>query len=92
MQEALTAAERVALARHALRPGVSEYIAGLFTHFFEMRGDRLAGEDAAILGGVARYHGMPVTVIGTRKGIPWRKTCAAATACRVRRATARPCA
>ena len=68
MQEALTAAERVALARHSLRPGVSEYIAGLFTHFFEMRGDRLAGEDAAILGGVARYHGMPVTVIGTRKG------------------------
>ena len=68
MQESLTAAERVALARHALRPGMSEYIAGLFTYFFEMRGDRLAGEDAAILGGVARYHGMPVTVIGTRKG------------------------
>ena len=64
----MTAAERVALARHAQRPGVSEYIAGLFTHFFEMRGDRLSGEDAAILGGVARYHGMPVTVIGTRKG------------------------
>ena len=64
----LTAAERVAVARHPQRPNISDYIGGLFTDFFEQKGDRLCGEDAAILGGVALYHGRPVTVIGTRKG------------------------
>ena len=68
MQETLTAAQRVALARQAKRPGICAFIDGLFTGFFEMKGDRLAGEDGAILGGVALYHGQPVTVIGTRKG------------------------
>ena len=64
----LTAAERVAIARHPQRPNISDYIGGLFTDFFEQKGDRLCGEDAAILGGVALFHGRPVTVIGTRKG------------------------
>lgn len=68
MQKTLTAAQRVALARQAQRPGICAFIDGLFTGFFEMKGDRLAGEDGAILGGVALYHGQPVTVIGTRKG------------------------
>ena len=49
----LTAAERVAVARHPQRPNISDYIGGLFTDFFEQKGDRLCGEDAAILGGVA---------------------------------------
>lgn len=64
----LTAAERVAIARHPQRPNIKDYIGALFTDFFEQRGDRLCGEDAAILGGVALYHDRPVTVIGTRKG------------------------
>lgn len=64
----VTAAERVAIARHPRRPNISDYINALFTDFFEQRGDRLMGEDAAILGGAALYHGRPVTVIGTRKG------------------------
>ena len=68
MSAALTAAERVAIARHPQRPNITNFIGALFTDFFEQRGDRLAGEDAAILGGVALYHGRPVTVIGTRKG------------------------
>ena len=68
MNSALTAAERVAIARHPQRPNISDYISALFTDFFEQRGDRLAGEDASVLGGVALYHGRPVTVIGTRKG------------------------
>lgn len=68
MNKHLTAAERVAIARHPQRPNISDYIEALFTDFFECRGDRLCGEDAAILGGVALYHGYPVTVIGTRKG------------------------
>ena len=64
----LTAFQRVALARQPGRPGICDYIDALFTDFFAQRGDRLAGEDASILGGIALYHGRPVTVIGTRKG------------------------
>lgn len=68
MSGQLTAAQRVAIARHPQRPNISDYIDALFPHFFEMKGDRLCGEDGAIWGGVAMYHGQPVTVIGTRKG------------------------
>ena len=64
----LTAEDRVFLARHPERPHIDETISALFTDFFEQRGDRQCKEDAAILGGVARFHGMPVTVIGHRKG------------------------
>ena len=68
MSESLTAAQRVAIARHPRRPNIDDYVQVLFPHFFPMRGDRLCGEDAAILGGTALFHGQPVTVIGTRKG------------------------
>ena len=68
MGNEMTALERVQIARHPQRPGIRDYIDTIFPHFFEMRGDRLCGEDEAILGGVALYHGQPVTVIGTRKG------------------------
>ena len=64
----LTPAERVAIARHEGRPGTVDYIDGLFTDFFELRGDRQCREDPSILGGIALFHGRPVTVIGTRKG------------------------
>ena len=63
-----TAAQRVALARHAGRPGTADYIAALFTDFFEQKGDRRSREDPSILGGIARYRGLPVTVLGHRKG------------------------
>lgn len=64
----LTPAQRVAAARHPQRPNAADYIGTLFTDFFEQHGDRLSGEDGAVLGGIALYHGRPVTVIGTRKG------------------------
>lgn len=63
-----TAAQRVALARHSARPGVCDFIQVLFTDFFEQKGDRLYGEDGSVLGGIALYHGRPVTVIGHHKG------------------------
>ena len=63
-----TPAQRVALARHTRRPGTADFIAALFTDFFEQKGDRLCGEDKAILGGIARFRGQPVTVLGHRKG------------------------
>lgn len=61
-------AERVSIARHPERPNITDYVNGLFTDFFEQKGDRLHREDPAIFGGIGMYHGMPVTVIGTRKG------------------------
>ena len=64
----LTAAEQVALARNPGRPGVADYLDHLFTDFFQQRGDRSYGEDAGILGGIARFHGQSVTVLGHRKG------------------------
>ena len=68
MANDLTPAQRVALARHAGRPGTPDFISALFTDFFEQRGDRCCGDDGAILGGVGLFHGKPVTVIGHRKG------------------------
>lgn len=64
----MTAWERVCLARMMQRPTALEYIEGLFEDFIPMSGDRLYGEDKAIVGGVAMYHGRPVTVIGQQKG------------------------
>lgn len=66
--DALAPEDTVYLARHMHRPRIDDIIAALFTDFFEQRGDRLAGEDPGILGGIALFHGRPVTVIGTRKG------------------------
>ena len=65
---ALTPEDRVFLARRPDRPHIGEIIDALFTDFFEQCGDRQCKEDAAILCGIARFHGMPVTVLGHRKG------------------------
>lgn len=64
----LTPAQRLALARHPERPGTVEFIQNLFTDFFEQRGDRLCADDGSIYGGIARFHGRSVTVLGHRKG------------------------
>ncbi|WP_041120925.1 acetyl-CoA carboxylase carboxyl transferase subunit alpha [Jeotgalibacillus alimentarius] len=60
--------DRVQLARHPERPTALEYIEELFEDFMEMHGDRLYGDDHAIVGGIARYKGKPVTVIGHQRG------------------------
>ena len=65
---AYTPEEKVKLARNPERPGTADFIQALFTDFFEQRGDRQCREDGSILGGIARFHGRPVTVIGHRKG------------------------
>ena len=64
----LTAWERMELIRHKGRPTVRDYIPMIFDEFYEMHGDRLFGDDAAIVGGIARVHGISVTVIGQVKG------------------------
>ncbi|KAF7775288.1 acetyl-CoA carboxylase carboxyl transferase subunit alpha [Pseudoalteromonas citrea] len=56
------------LARHPLRPYTRDYIERIFTEFDEFAGDRTFANDPAILGGVARFEGQPVMVIGQQKG------------------------
>ncbi|MFC4618258.1 acetyl-CoA carboxylase carboxyl transferase subunit alpha [Camelliibacillus cellulosilyticus] len=64
----MTPWQRVQIARHMDRPTTLDYIPYLFTDFFECHGDRLFGDDAAIVGGVALYHGRPVTIVGEQRG------------------------
>ncbi|AAZ96541.1 acetyl-CoA carboxylase, alpha subunit [Thiobacillus denitrificans ATCC 25259] len=56
------------VARHPQRPYTLDYIQGLFTDFVELHGDRAYADDAAIVGGMARFNGEPVMVIGHQKG------------------------
>lgn len=56
------------LARHPQRPYTRFYIDSVFTDFDELHGDRLYGDDSAIIGGLARLEGKPVVVIGHEKG------------------------
>ena len=64
----LNAHDKVYLARHKKRPKISDYIENVFDDFLEQQGDALGKEDSSILGGIARFDDMPVTVIGHRKG------------------------
>lgn len=64
----LTAWDRVQLSRKIDRPSGSDYIRELFDDFIEFHGDRNYGDDQAVIGGIARFHGMPVTVIAQEKG------------------------
>jgi len=56
------------LARHPQRPYTLDYIQALFTDFEELHGDRAFADDPAIVGGIARFEGQPVMVIGHQKG------------------------
>ena len=64
----LSAMDKVTLARDVRRPKIQDYIDNLFTDFFEQKGDMLGKEDGSIYGGIALFHGKPVTVLGHRKG------------------------
>lgn len=60
--------DRVQIARHAERPTTLDYINYLFKDFIELHGDRLFGDDEAIVGGVAFYKELPITIIGHQRG------------------------
>lgn len=57
----------VELSRHADRPGIDEYISGIFTGFTELRGDRHSEDDPAVIGGLAFLDEIPVMVVGHKK-------------------------
>lgn len=63
-----TALDRVKIARDTHRPTGTDYIDALFTDFIELKGDRRFGDDAAIVTGVARFEGRPITVVALEKG------------------------
>lgn len=64
----LTPWQKTQLARHPQRPTTLDYIEHIFSDFIELHGDRLFGDDAAIVSGIAKFNGKPVTVIGHQKG------------------------
>lgn len=60
--------DRVQVARHPERPTTKDYIARLFEDFIEFHGDRNYGDDEAIVGGIAFFEEMPITIIGHQRG------------------------
>ncbi len=64
----LTAWDKVSIARLVERPTALDYINRIFENFMELHGDRYYGDDSAIVGGIAEFNGMPVTVIAQQKG------------------------
>ncbi len=60
--------QKTQVARHPQRPHFVDYLEGLFTDYVELRGDRQFGDDQAILGGLARFRGQSVVVMGHEKG------------------------
>ena len=61
--------QRVELARHALRPRMMYFVERLFEDFIELHGDRCSGDDPAIMGGIGRFSGETVVIIGQQKGV-----------------------
>ena len=64
----LTPWERVKISRSAERPTSLDYITTIFDRYMSLHGDRLFGDDGAIVGGLASIDGIPVTVVGQQKG------------------------
>ena len=68
IKDSLSAWDRVQISRKKDRPVGTDYIDALFTDFMEFHGDRYYKDDHAIVGGIAYFHGIPVTVIAQAKG------------------------
>jgi len=60
--------QKVQVARHPHRPHFSDYIDNIFSDFDELHGDRVFGEDKAIIGGLAKFKKRPVVIVGQEKG------------------------
>jgi acetyl-CoA carboxylase carboxyl transferase subunit alpha len=77
----LTPWDRVRLARHPRRPHTTDYFGPVFANFLELFGDRLFGDDLAIVSGLATVDGMRVLVVGHRKGKTTKERVAANFGC-----------
>jgi acetyl-CoA carboxylase carboxyl transferase subunit alpha len=64
----LTPMQKVQISRHANRPYTLDYVRRMFTDWVELKGDRRFAEDAAIVAGIASYHGRSVVIVGHQKG------------------------
>ncbi len=64
----LTRWQRVQIARHPERPSTLDYVQNVFTDFVELHGDRCGGDDPALIGGLARFEGKTLVVVGHQKG------------------------
>lgn len=64
----LSASQKLQIARHPQRPTTMDYIQEIFDGFIELHGDRLYGDDLAIVGGIGKLGDIPVTVVGHQKG------------------------
>ncbi len=64
----LTAWQTALVARHPQRPYTMDYVREIFTDFHELHGDRMYADDQSIVGGLARFNGMPCMVLGHQKG------------------------
>ncbi|MBL0386258.1 acetyl-CoA carboxylase carboxyltransferase subunit alpha [Tumebacillus sp. ITR2] len=68
LYEDLSPWQRTQMARHSERPTTLDYIKGMCTDFLELHGDRAFGDDMAIVAGIAKLDGIPVTIMGHQKG------------------------
>lgn len=64
----ISASQKMHLARHHGRPTSLDLMGLIFTDFIELHGDRLFGDDLAVVGGIGKLNGVPVTVIGQQRG------------------------
>jgi len=86
---ALTAWQRTQLARHPKRPRTLDYIRLLIEEFVELHGDRVFGDDKAIVAGLGRFDGQSVVCSATRRGVTRARTWPGTLGCRTRKATER---
>lgn len=83
---------RFQVSRHPQRPYTLDYVKALFTDFQELHGDRHFADDYAIVGGLARFNGQSVVVIGHQKGRDTKEKSAAILVCHALKGIAKPCA
>ena len=64
----LTPSQKIQIARHPERPNFMDYVNTICDEFIEFHGDREGSDDRAIIGGVAKFNGKSVMIVGTMKG------------------------
>lgn len=66
--QSLTAWQRVQMNRDISRPKTNDYVKALCEEWVELHGDRYFGDDSAVIGGIGKFSGLPITILGYRKG------------------------